>query len=210
MKKKLICAVAIALFLMVFVTAVHAEGQEFINEDEFETRFEEDPEGLIASIEANTTVVVPAPDDHECRFSLLCKKVKYENGQPVSGAEVTLVGSNYPIQIKNGGEWVDPPVTKTTNSWGCVCFCILWNHFPPDSIEVTIRVRKGDHEHEKTHMINGNNWHYWFIKIYNWIPPPDGVPELALTTPIVISIGAVAYFLFRRRREKQTYNSQKF
>lgn len=204
MKKKILCVLAIALFLMVFVTAVHAEEQEIIDEDEFETRFEEDPEALIAGLEANATVVVPAPADHECRFSLLCKKVKYENGDPVSGAEVTLLGSNYPdMKIRKGSDWVAPPVSKTTNKWGCVCFLILWNDFPPEDIEVTIRVRKGDYEHEKTHTINGNTGHYWFMKIYNWIRPP-GVPELALTTPLFTSIGAVAYFWFRRKREKQS------
>ena len=205
MKKKLICVVAIALFLMMFVTAVHAEGQEIINEDELETRFAENSEALLASLEANTTVVIPAPDDHECRFAILWKKVKYANGLPVPGASVTLDSSYEGTKVRVGFlQWADPPVTKTTNKRGSVCFVILWNNDPPENIEVTLTVSKNGYEHTESVELEGKIPCYSFKCIHNEIPPPPDVPELALTTPIVTSIGAVAYFWFRRRREKQT------
>lgn len=208
MKKRFICAVAIALFLMVFVTAVHAESQYFINEDELETRFAENSEALLTSLKANTTVVVPAPEDHECRFMILWKKVTYENGQPVQGAAVTLDSSYAGTKVRKGPFWwEDLPVTKITNKFGSVFFIILWNHHPPPSIEVTLTVSKDGYTHTETVTLTGNFWCYNFKCIHNTIHPPPGAPELELATPIVTSIGAATYFWFRRKREKQTYGS---
>jgi hypothetical protein len=205
MKNKIICALAIFLFLMVVSTAVHAEEQEIIDEDELETKFAEDSEALLASLEANTTVVVPVPDEHECRFAILWKKVRYKNGQPVSGATVTISSDYDGTKIRIGFlQWVDPPITKTTNRRGSVCFIILWNSHPPESIVVTIAVSKDGYAHTEEVRLMGKPCCYEFKCIRNEIPPPPSAPELALTTPIVTSIGAAAYFWFRRKHEKQS------
>lgn len=209
MKKKIVCVGAIALVLIVFVLIFPTDQQEFINEDEFEARLASDPEAVIAGVEANTTVVIPAPDKHECRFAILCKKVKYDDGHTILGATVTLVSSDYPILIRKGrGDWVDPPLTKTTGDRGIVCFLILWDSNPPESIVVTIKVVSGGYENKENVVLDGNEHYYKLKCILNTIPSPPSIPELELATPISTSIGAAAYFWFRKRRERKSYISQ--
>lgn len=204
MKKKIMFAVTIALCLMVFARAVCAEEQEIINEDEFEAEFSENSETLLANLEANTTVIVPIPDDHECRFAVLWKKVKYENGQPVSGATVTLDSSYEGTKIRIGFlTWTDPPVTKTTDKYGSVSFLVLWDSNPPESITVTITVSKDGYEHTEEVQLGGKLSCYKFKCVHNEISPHPSAPEFELATPIVTSIGAATYLWFRRRREKR-------
>jgi hypothetical protein len=203
MNKKILCAVAIFLFFIMLAGTVHAPEQETIDEKEFETRFSSDSEALRDDLETNSTVVVPAPDVHECRFAILWKKVTYENGRPVSGAEVTLASSDYGgTKVLVGFlQWKDPPVTTTTNRWGSAAFIILWDSHPPESIKVTIMVSKDGYSSSEVVELKGNCHCYQFKCIHNIIRPPPTVPEFGLATPISTSIGAVAYFLFRRRRE---------
>jgi hypothetical protein len=205
MKNKIICTLIIVLFLMAFAITVHAEEQQIIDEDELETRFAKNSEDLLADLQANATVVVPAPDDHECRFAILWKKVEYENGQPVSDAAVTINSDYSGTEIRAGFlQWSDPPVTKTTDEHGSACFVILWDHHPPESITITITVSKDGLEQTEEVELNGKLYCYQFKCIHNTLSHPPSAPELALTTPIVTSLGAAVFFWFKRKRGKQT------
>jgi len=114
-----------------------------------------------------------------------------------------LVSSSCPIYIRQGWcSWVSPPVTKTTDRCGSVCFIIYWNRNPPESVTVRLGVSKDGYEREEDIVLGGNRLCYAFKHVCNGVPPPPGVPELGLTTPVITSIVAATYFGFKKRREK--------
>jgi hypothetical protein len=80
-----------------------------------------------------------------------------------------------------------------------VCFLILWNSNPPESITITITVSKDGYSHTEEITLRGHRCYYKLNCVYNEIPRNPSVPELELATPAVTSIGAAVYFWFRRK-----------
>jgi len=185
-----------------------ASEQEFITESELANRLDdpqatyESLQSLCASLEANTTVVVPS-EENNTRYAMLWKWVKSEDGKLLRNALVTVKVPKG-VHIKRpGGHWKTGSLSRKTNKFGFAVFSFKWDTSPtPKTKTIKITVSKDGYSTVTESMtIYGAKCCCWINCKCNTLSPIPSAPELSLMTPLVVSIGTSAYLLLRKKQK---------
>jgi len=197
-KLVLITILIVAVTLFIKPVAVFGEEQVFINEEEAEAKFEDDPDALHTAILTNATVVIPS-EDYGTRYAQLWKKVVDMNGKRLTGAQV-MVDVPEGVHVKwIWGVWQTDFATGYTSSGWAVFFF----HWPSgQSITVTVTVSKAGYQTNTEEVtIYGAECYFKCNYFVNRLPPLVSAPEFSMELPIVMSILSGAYLAVRRRRK---------
>jgi len=186
---------------------VSGETQEIIAEEEFETRFQTDPEALYESCIINKTVVVVTESSNGTWYAVLWKKVKDAECNKISCATVTVT---VPNEVEVKADWCDNWQMGGSVSDHTLCgFVVIWFRWNTDETAnnktIYVSVFKDGYLPIEEEITIYGQWkecgcwcYYKCNKRVNTLIPPSPVPEFSFATPLAMSIGTSIYFAFRR------------
>jgi len=216
MSKRPSTLVTLSLTIVVLLMLASAftgsvKAQEVITEEEFERRFQENPEALYESCVTNETVTVVTDTSHGTWYALLWKKVRDAEGNPMSHATVTVT---VPSDADVKADWFNPWQTGGSVSdqtfWGLAAIWFRWNTDPNRrSITVHVNVYKDGFQPTDEYVTIYGNWRdsssgcgcrYRCNYFPNTLYPPSTVPEFPVETSLVMSFATAFYLVIKRRK----------
>lgn len=198
--------------VLVLAATSAAKAKVVITEEEFERRFQENPEALYESCIADETVIVVTDTSNGTWYALLWKRVKDVGCKPISCATITVT---VPADAEVRADWYDAwekggPVNDHT-LWGFAVIWFRWNTSPNrKSIRVHITVYKEGFQPIEEDITIYGNWressclcHYKCNCHINTLYPPPSAPEFPVETSAVLSLATACYLMIKRKVQRK-------
>lgn len=204
---------AIVVVLIATLTG-SAMAQELMTEEEFERRFQENPEALYESCIANETTIIVTDTSNGTWYAMFWKIVKDAGCNPIGCATITVA---VPPEAKVKANWCDTwQKGGSVNDHTFFGFAVIWFKWNTDpgrkSITVHLTVYKEGYQPVEEDVTIYGNWrdsshgcccNYKPNCLINTLYPPPSAPEFPVETSAVLSLATACYLMIRRKAQRK-------